>query len=78
MTGHSKQCYPVYRNVYTLKHFNSFVKINTRPYYVTLPFWDDLSRTVGLIATQWRIQGVSRVSRHPPFCLGAVFKKNIF
>ena len=24
---------------------------------------------------QWRIQGVSR---HPPFCLGALFEKNIF
>ena len=24
---------------------------------------------------QWRIQGVSRVSRHPPFCLGALFWK---
>ena len=23
----------------------------------------------------WRIQGVSRVSRHPPFCLGALFWK---
>jgi len=27
---------------------------------------------------QWRIQGVSRVSRHPPICLGAFFEKNIF
>ena len=27
---------------------------------------------------QWRIQGVSRVSRHPPFCLGALFEKNKF
>ena len=24
---------------------------------------------------QWRIQGVSRVSRHPPFCSGALFGK---
>ena len=28
--------------------------------------------------THWRIQGVSRVSRHPSFCLGALFEKNIF
>ena len=24
---------------------------------------------------QWRIQGVFRVSRHPPFCLGALIRK---
>jgi len=27
---------------------------------------------------QWRIQRVSRVSRHPPFCLSALLEKNIF
>ena len=26
----------------------------------------------------WRIQGVSRVSRHPAFCLGALFLKRTY
>jgi len=44
---------------------------------------NDPLRRCGLIShlfdhLQWRIQGVSRVSRHPPFCLGAIFEKNIF
>ena len=30
------------------------------------------------LALQWRIQGVSRASRHPPFCLGALFWKEHF
>ena len=36
------------------------------------------SNAEALVCTVGRIQGVSRVSRHPPFCLGALFEKNIF
>jgi len=33
---------------------------------------------ITLLSNNGGSRGVSRVSRHPPFCLGALFEKNIF
>jgi len=46
-------------------------------YYQLRRVSDTLDHVLTLLPTlnkkQWRIQGVFRVSRHPPFCLGALF-----